>query len=145
MRIYKILKLSSKESGNISVVAVFLIILFAILFLILGDICRVFIVREATKKAADAVSLAVSQDILFFNIKESHRNAGIIAESNSCRLTDLKITYDKVLVTVEKDLDFLIIKSLYPGGCTIYASSCSRVIFPWDECFGFCDSYKFKY
>ena len=142
---YRIPKTGNKQSGNISVLALILILLFAFLFLVLGDLSRIFVAREATKKAADAVSLAVSQNILFFDIDTLKQTAEIYANSNSCKLTGLEISYDEVKVTVDKDLDFIILKSIYPGGCTVSSSSCSRIIFPWDEHFGYCKSYRFSY
>lgn len=141
----RITKIKDKESGNISILALILILLFAFLFLVLGDLCRIFVARETTKKAADAVSLAVSQNILFFDTDTMLHTAEIYADRNYCKLTGLEISYDEVTVTVDKKLDFFILKSIYPDGCMVSSSSCSRIIFPWDEHFGFCKSYKFSY
>jgi hypothetical protein len=141
----KVKKLDVVNPGHISVLALLLVILFAFLLVALGEVCRIFIIREITKKTSDAISLAVSQDILFFNTREARNTAQVIAEQNSCKLVDLVITYDEVFVTVEKKLDFIILRSIYPGGCMISSSSHSEVKFPWDESFGFCNSYEFNY
>lgn len=141
----KVKKLNVINPGHISILALFLIILFAFLLLALGEVCRIFVIREVTKKTSDAISLAVSQDILFFNTMEARNTAEVIAEQNSCKLVELVITYDEVFVTVEKKLDFIILRSIYPDGCMIFSSSHSEVKFPWDESFGFCNSYKFNY
>jgi hypothetical protein len=125
--------------------ALILVILFAFLFLVMGDLCRIFVVREVTKKAADSASLAVAQNILFFDADFISDTAETYSDLNGCNLTGLKISYDEVVVTVEKKLDFLLLGSIYPDGCTVSSSSCSRIIFPWDEHFGFCKSYKFNY
>ncbi len=145
MRIGRIKKIKNEEPGNASILALVLILLFAFLFLVLGDICRIFVAREVTKKAADAVALAVSQDVLFFETDNITGTAGIYAERNLCKLTGLELSYNEVKVTVEKKIDFFIAKSFYPEGCTISSSSCAGVVFPWDEHFGFCKSYKFSY
>ena len=145
MSVQGIKKIKNEEPGNISVLALVIILLLAFLFLVLGDICRIFVAREATKKAADAVALAVSQDVLFFETDAVISTAEIYADRNSCRLTGLELSYDEVTVTVDKKIDFLIIKNIYPDGCTVSSSSCVRVIFPWDEHFGFCKSYRFSY
>ncbi len=137
--------MKNRASGNISVLALVLVFLFAFLSFALGDICRIFVARETTKNAADAVALAVSQDILFFDTSDVFNTAKVIAEQNDCKLTDIEFSYDEVNATVEKKLDFMVLKGIYPDGCVVYSSSCSRVIFPWDEYFGFCESYKFDY
>ena len=61
--------LSFKSTGgNISVLALVLIIFFAFVFLLLSDVCRIFIARSITKRAADSAAIAVSQNLLFFDM-----------------------------------------------------------------------------
>ncbi len=56
------------QGGNITILALVLIVFFAFVFLVLSDFCRIFIARSETKKAADSAALAVSQNLLFFDV-----------------------------------------------------------------------------
>ncbi len=132
-------------SGNISIISLISIAVVAFIFFILTDICRIFIIREMTKNTADAIALSCAQDILFFEVDKTESLAQDMAERNSCKLLEIKIFYDRVFVSVEKELHFVMLKSFYPEGCTISSSSSATVIFPWDESFEYCDSYLFSY
>ncbi|MBM3705017.1 MAG: hypothetical protein FJW66_00685 [Actinobacteria bacterium] len=132
--------------GNISITAVFLLIFFAFIFLVLTDICRVFVVRSVTKKASDSAVLAISQQILFFeNEEEIESAAQQILDGNNCRLKNLNVSYDEVTVVAEKQLDFILLKCFGVRSCKIYSASRSKVIYPWDEKFGLCNRHRFDY
>jgi len=130
--------------GNISIIALVLIFLFAFIFLAVSDLCRIFIVRESTKKAADAAALAVAQNILFFEYDNYYIHAREIVEKNYCQLCDIDVSYDEVTVSVRRDLKFILIKGFFSDSCSIYAWSKTKVIYPWDDYFGLCNSYRFS-
>ncbi len=58
--------LKAKNKGNISFLTLAVVVIFTVLFLLIFDLCRIFIAREETKNASDAASLAVAQNLLFF-------------------------------------------------------------------------------
>ncbi|MBM3706850.1 MAG: hypothetical protein FJW69_00700 [Actinobacteria bacterium] len=135
---------NTEVKGNISILALFLILLFAFIFLAVCDLCRIFAVREITKKAADAAALSVAQNILFFEYEQCYDDAREIVEKNYCQLCDLQVFYDEVIVSVKRDLNFILIARLFSDGCSIAARSKTKIIYPWDDYFGLCDSYRFS-
>jgi secretion/DNA translocation related TadE-like protein len=134
-----------KNSGNISFLVLAVLAVFSFLFLVIFDICRIFAVREETKKASDAVSLAVAQNLLFFENQDCCRIAEEVAELNDCSLAKCSCGYDEVIVTVEKKVEFVFLDRFIRKSSTAASSSTARIMYPWNEQFGYCDSYMFSY
>ncbi|MBC8389006.1 MAG: hypothetical protein ISS13_03495 [Actinobacteria bacterium] len=137
--------IKSKNNGNISILALVLTTLFAFLFLLVFDLCKIFVGREMTKNASDAASMAAAQNLLFFEDVDCKKIAAEIANENGCVLIDCSYNYNEVVVIVEKKLDFVLIDIFTAKYCRVQAMSKSEIIYPWDDQFGFCKYYKFRY
>jgi hypothetical protein len=133
------------QGGNITILALVLIIFFAFVFLALSDFCRIFIARSETKKAADSAALAVAQNLLFFDADQAKSLAKNIVEKNNCSLAEVHIGYDEAIVFVKKEVKFIFLKFAGFNSCEITSSSKAAVIYPWDESLGLCKSYRFGY
>jgi hypothetical protein len=133
------------QGGNISILALVLIIFFAFVFLVLSDFCRIFIARSETKKAADSAALAVSQNLLFFDVDSAQSLAKNIVEKNNCSLAEIYIGYDQATVFVKKEVKFIFLKLAGFNSCEVTSYSKAAVIYPWDESLGLCKSYRFGY
>lgn len=133
------------DKGNISIFALVSVIAFSLLFLLLIDCCRIYVARSVSKKAADAVALAVAQDLLFFENEKVLSTAQAIADANSCLLKEVAVTYDGVMVEVQKDIDFTLLKLIGRDSCTVTSISETEVIYPWDEALGLCRSCTFDW
>ncbi len=57
-----------RQDGSSAVMILVMVIIFLVLFAGVLDVCRIIIYRENTKNAADAISLAVAQEMVFFGI-----------------------------------------------------------------------------
>lgn len=137
--------LKTQNKGNISFLAMAAVIVFSILFLLIFDLCHIFIAREETKNASDAVSLAVAQNLLFFEDQDCSMIAEEMARKNNCILIEYSYDYDDVIVTVEKTFDFIFIDKFIANSGSIRSTSKTKVIYPWDDRFGYCKTYKFGY
>ena len=133
------------QGGNITVLALVLVVFFAFVFLILSDVCRIFIARSVTKKAADSAALAVSQNLLFFDVDLAESLAKNIVERNNCSLVEVYIGYDQATVFAKKEVEFTFLKFAGFKSCEITSYSKAAVIYPWDESLGLCKSYRFGY
>ena len=133
------------QGGNISILALVLIIFFAFVFLVLSDFCRIFIARSETKKAADSAALAVSQNLLFFDVDSAQSMAKSIVEKNNCIPTEIYIGYDEATVFAKKEVKFIFLKFAGFDSCEVTSYSKAAVIYPWDESLGLCKSYRFGY
>jgi uncharacterized membrane protein len=138
-------ELKIQNKGNVSLLILVAVSVFAVIFMFIFDFCRVFIAREVLKNASDAASLASAQDLLFFENQDYSRTAEKVTAINNCKLIECRYDYDEVTVTVEKKLDFILIGKLMPGCSTIRSSSKAKVIYPWEEQFDYCRSYEFSY
>ena len=138
---------SYKENnrGNISMLALFLTVFFAFLFMVCIDLCRIYIARELTKDAADAASLSIAQNLLFFENFDYENTAEEISGKNKCELAKCYLEYDEVVVIMEKKLNFILIKKFFPESCTVKSISKTKIIYPWDDYFGFCKNYEFNF
>jgi len=134
-----------KNKGNISFISAVILVIFSILFLFIFDLCQIFIVREETKKASDAASLAAAQNLLFFDSNRCCEIAGRVVELNNCAMVDCSSDYDEVVVKVEKNVDFAILGFLIRESSTVSSESKAKVLYPWDEYFDYCDYYEFGY
>ncbi len=137
--------LKIQNSGNITFLALVVVTMFSILFLVIFDICQIFVVREETKNASDAASLAVAQNLLFFENPDCLRIAEKVARSNNCTLVECICNYDEVIVTVEKRVRFVLINKFVTEYGMVKATSKVEVVYPWDEQFNYCNSYKFGF
>lgn len=137
--------LKVQNKGNISFLTLAVVIIFSVLFLLIFDLCQIFIAREETKNASDAASLAVAQNLLFFENLDCNKIAEEVAQRNSCILVGCVDNYDEVMVTVERKLKFILIGKFILRNCSVRSTSKAEVIYPWDDKFGYCDTYKFSY
>jgi len=137
--------LKTQNNGNISFLTLSVVIIFAVLFLLIFDLCQIFIARESTKNAADSASLAIAQNLLFFENLSCKTIADKIVSKNNCKLVGCKYNYDEVVVTVEKELNFILIDRLIPKYSKVRSTSKAKVIYPWDNKFSYCSTYKFGY
>jgi hypothetical protein len=133
------------QGGNIAIPALVLIVFFALVFLVLSDFCRIFIARSETKKAADSAALAVSQNMLFFDVDSAQGLAKNIVEQNGCKLAEVYTGYDDATVFAKKEVKFIFLKFAGFNSCEIISCSRAEVLFPWDESLGLCKSYRFGY
>lgn len=138
-------RLKIQNSGNISLLALVVVVVLSILFLIILDICQIFKVREETKNASDAASLAVAQNLLFFEDPDCIKIAEEVTRSNNCILVECIYNYDEVTVTVEKSVRFVLINKFVGKGSVVKSTSKTKVVYPWDEQFNYCNSYKFSF
>jgi hypothetical protein len=138
-------KIFKNNSGNISILSIILIFIFALLFLLIIDFLRIFTAREITKNASDAVALAVAQDILYFDNSDYEKTAKEILKKNNCFLDYLEFSYDELTVTAGKEMQFLLIDKFFPGKFKIKSRSKVKILYPWDDFFGYCKFYKFNY
>src|SRR4030043_2266434 len=134
--------LKAQNRGNISFLTLAVVIVFSVLFLLIFDLCQVFIAREETKNASDAVSLAVAQNLLFFEDSYCNMIAEELARKNNCVLVEYSYDYDNVIVTVEKTPDFVLIDKFMTKNSSIRSTSKTNVIYPWDDRFGYCKTYE---
>ena len=138
-------ELNTQNRGSISFFVLAVVIIFSILFLFIFDLCQIFVAREETKNAADAVSLAVAQNLLFFEDSYCNMIAEELARKNNCVLVEYSYDYDNVIVTVEKTPDFVLIDKFMTKNSSIRSTSKTNVIYPWDDRFGYCKTYEFGY
>jgi hypothetical protein len=138
---------SHKEDnkGNISMFALFLTVFFAFLFMACIDLCRIYIARELTKDAADAASLSIAQNLLFFENFDYQNAAEEISSKNRCELVRCYLEYDEVVVIMEKKLNFILINKFFQKSCNVQSTSKTKIIYPWDDSFGFCKNYDFNF
>jgi len=137
--------IKTSKSGNISVLTMAVTIFFSFLFLLIFDSCQIFAARESTKNASDAASLAVAQNLIFFEDLDCRAVASEIAEKNNCVIIDCVCSYDEVVVTAEKKLNFILLDKVTSKYNRVQSISKVKVIYPWDSQFGFCKYYKFGY
>lgn len=115
------------------------------LFLVVFDLCRVFVAREITKNVSDSASLAVAQNLIFFENDNLEEIAKKIAEENKCKLIELRRDYDEIVVVVERELNFILIDKFTSKFSRVQSTSKTKVIYPWDSKFNYCKSYKFSF
>ena len=138
-------KINKNESGNTQIFFLTAALLVIILFLFLFDILKIFVYREVTKNVADSACLAAAQSLIYFEPEECKEIAGYIVDSNGCMMEKFYIDYNKIGVTVRKKINFLLTGKIFKKYSVIYSKSEAGIVFPWDDRFGYCDSYIFKY
>src|SRR4030042_5019975 len=135
-------ELNTQNRGSISFFVLAVVIIFSILFLLIFDLCQIFVAREETKNAADAVSLAVAQNLLFFEDSYCNMIAEELARKKNFVLVKYSYDFDNVIVNVEKTLDFVLIDKFIIKSSSIRSTSKTSVIYPWDDRFGYCKTYE---
>jgi len=131
--------------GNISILLATLALMFVMLFVSIFDIFQLYIAREYTKNASDAIALAVAQNLLFFDEEEIVEITDEISKKNDCDIDSIKFSYDEITVTTVKKVNFLFAGRIFKNSSTVCSTSKVKVTYPWDEKFGNCRFFKFDY
>jgi len=141
--------LSNITKGQKGSSAIFAISLAAVcIFLLLGlfDLCSIYILREQTKNVSESISLALAQELLFFDRDELSRAAGEMAASEGCSLAACNIGYDGIEVSVEREAEFTVLDRIGLSRFkTVRSSSSVEIVYPWDRGLGLCRYYEFGY
>ena len=93
--------------GNLSILMAFSTLIAAILFVSIFDIFALYIAREHTKNASDAIALALAQNLLFFNEDEIFIITEKISKKNDCEIDSVKLGYEEITVTTVKKVKFI--------------------------------------
>jgi hypothetical protein len=117
----------------------------ALLFLSVFDIFQLYLAREHTKNASDAIALAVAQNLVFFEKDEIVIIADEMSKKNECEIDSMEFSYDEVIVTTVKKVEFRFAGRFLKNSSFVYSSSKAKVIYPWDEKFRNCDSFIFEF
>lgn len=140
-----ILSALKSSEGNLSILLALLTLMAALLFVSVFDIFALYIAREHTKNASDAIALAVAQNLLFFDEDEILIITDEISKKNSCEIDSIKFGYDEITVTTVKRVKFMFAGKILKKGDTVYSTSKVKVTYPWDERFKNCDSFIFEF
>lgn len=134
------------QDGSSAVVMLVIAIVFLVLFAGILDVCRIFTGRESTRNAADAISLAVAQEMIFLEHQGLEIIAVQMAGRHGCRLESLNITYDTVTVSVVSEIELLLLDRFRHSGIWIIRSaSAAEATYPWDSRLGTCRYYEFNF
>jgi hypothetical protein len=131
--------------GNLSILLAVSTLIAALLFVSLFDIFELYIAREHTKNASDAIALAVAQNLLFFDGDEIIIITDEISKKNNCEIDSIEFDYDEITVTTFKKVKFLFAGKVLKKGDMVYSTSKAKVTYPWDERFKNCDLYIFEF
>ena len=140
-----IYKRKGRQDGNSAVVILVMVIFFLVLFTGILDVCRILICRERTRNAADAISLAVAQELIFFEYRELDIIAEKMAGRYKCRLESLNITYDTVTVSTVSDIKLLFLDRFRDDIRNVRSASSTEIIYPWDRRLGLYRYYEFSF
>ena len=133
------------QDGNSAIVVLVIVIFLLVLFVGILDVCRILISRERTRNAADAVSLAVAQELIFLDYGELDTIAKEMASEHGCRLESLNVTYDIVTASAVCEVELLFLDRFWHRDAgTIRSVSAAEVIYPWDSRLGLCRYYEFN-
>jgi hypothetical protein len=134
-----------RQDGSSTVLILVIVIIFLVLFAGVLDVCRILLCREHTKNAADAMSLAVAQEMVFFEYEELDSIAEKIACRYKCRLESINITCDMVTVSAVSEIKLLLLDSFRNDVCHIESISSAEITYPWDAELGLCRYYEFSF
>ena len=134
-----------RQDGSSAVVILIMIIIFLVLLASVLDVCRILIYREHTKNAADAISLAVAQEIIFFEYRELESIAEKMAGNYRCKLESLNITYDMVTVSAVSDINLLLLDRFRDDLWSVGSVSSAKITYPWDTGLGLYRYYEFSF
>lgn len=136
----------SGQAGSSAIVVLVMVMTFLVLFAGILDVCRILAIRERTMNAADAISLAVAQEMIFLEYHGLEIIAVQMAGRHGCRLESLNITYERIEVSVVSEVELLIMKRFWQRGTGIVRSvSAAEVTYPWDRGLGLCRYYEFNF
>ena len=133
------------QDGSSTVVILIMIIIFLVLFAGVLDVCRILICREHTRNAADAVSLAIAQEMVFFEYHELESIAEKMARRHRCRLESLNMTYDMTTVSVVSEIKLLLLDRFGDDVWNVRSVSSTEVTYPWDVRLGLYRYYEFSF
>lgn len=131
--------------GNLSILMVLLTLIAALLFVSVFDILQLYIAREHTKNASDAIALAVAQNLLFFEEDEIFIITDEISKKNDCEIDSIKFSYEEITVTTVKTVKFIFAGKILKNSGMVYSTSRVKVTYPWDEKFKNCDWFEFDF
>jgi len=134
-----------RQDGSSAIMILVMVIIFLVLFAGVLDVCRIIIYRENTKNAADAISLAVAQEMVFFGYRELDSIAEKMAGMYGCRLGSLNITYDRVTASAVSDIRLLLLDRFTDDVWNIRSVSSVEITYPWDMRFGQYRYYEFSF
>ncbi len=134
-----------RQDGSSAIMILVMVIIFLVLFAGVLDVCRIVIYRENTKNAADAISLAVAQEMVFFGYRELDSIAEKIAGMYRCRLGSLNITYDRVTASAVSDIRLLLLDRFRDDAWNIRSVSSVEITYPWDRRLGLYRYYEFSF
>ena len=140
-----ILQALKNTKGNLSILMAFLTLAAAILFISVFDIFSLYIAREHTKNASDAIALALAQNLLFFDEDEILIITDEISKKNDCEVDSVELGYEEIAVTTVKKVKFLFAGMILKNSDTVYSTSRVKVTYPWDERFKNCDWFEFDF
>lgn len=133
------------QDGSSTVVILILLMIFLVLFAGILDVCRILIYREHTRNAADAISLAVAQEMIFFEHQRLESIAEEMVGSYRCRLESLNITYDMVTVSAVSDVKLLLLDRFRDDVWNVRSASSTKITYPWDTGSGLYRYYEFSF
>ena len=134
-----------RQDGSSAIMILVMVIIFLVLFAGVLDVCRIIIYRENTKNAADAISLAVAQEMVFFGYRELDSIAEKMAGMYRCRLGSLNITYDTVTASAVSDIRLLLLDRFTDDVWNIRSVSSVEITYPWDMRLGLYRYYEFSF
>jgi hypothetical protein len=139
-------KIVRRQKGSSTLFAISLAVVCIFLLLALFDLCSTYIIREQTKDVSEAVSLAIAQQLLFFEPDELILMAEKMAAGRYCSLAACNIGYDRVEISVERKAELAILDRIGLSRFkTVRSSSSVEIIYPWDRDLGLCRYYEFGY
>ena len=131
--------------GNLSILMALITLMAALFFVSVFDIFQLYIAREHTKNASDAIALAVAQNLLFFEEDEIFIITDEISKKNDCEIDSIKFSYEEITVTTVKTVKFIFAGKILKNNGMVYSTSRVKVIYPWDEKFKNCDWFEFDF
>ena len=134
-----------RQDGSSAIMILVMVIIFLVLFAGVLDVCRIIIYRENTKNAADAISLAVAQEMVFFGYRELDSIAEKMAGMYRCRLGSLNITYNRVTASAVSDIRLLLLDRFRDDVWNIRSVSSVEITYPWDRRLGLYRYYEFSF
>ena len=134
-----------RQDGSSAIMILVMVIIFLVLFAGVLDVCRIIIYRENTKNAADAISLAVAQEMVFFGYQKLDSIAENMAGMYRCRLGSLNITYDTVTASAVSEIRLLLLDRFTDDVWNISSVSSVEITYPWDRRLGLYRYYEFSF
>jgi len=131
--------------GNLSILMALITLMAALFFVSVFDIFQLYIAREHTKNASDAIALAVAQNLLFFEEDEIFIITDEISKKNDCEIDSIKFSYEEITVTTVKTVKFIFAGKILKNNGMVYSTSRVKVTYPWDEKFKNCDWFEFDF